>query len=229
MNRVGILTGLEAERRIIERAISGTPHILACAAAEASRAEREAAALIAAGAQALLSFGLAAGLDPAVRAGDVLCPDRVIVAEGETRATDPAWREAVVATASSAGIAMTAGGLAAVDRVIATAAEKRTLWESTGVRAADMESGATARAAAKAGLPHIVIRAVADPAERDLLAWTRSVVRADGRIALPVVTMHLARRPWDVAALVGVARDARVAFRSLRRVAGLGAALFAAA
>lgn len=227
MRRLGVLAGLAAERRIIERAAHGQGHAFACAGADGARAEREAAALIAAGAQALLSFGLAAGLDGAVRPGAVLCPAHIVLAGGETLATEPAWREAVIASAGAAGITVIQGGLAATDRVLSTAIEKRTLGARTGALAADMESGATARAAAHAGVPHLAVRAIADPAERALPGWTRSAVRADGRIAALGVTAHFALRPWDLLSLARIARDASAGFAGLRGVAGLGTALFA--
>ena len=229
MIRLGVLTGLAAERRIIERAAPGQGHAFACAGADSARAAREAAALVAAGAQALLSFGLAAGLDPTARPGAVLCPDRVLFADGESLATDRAWRSAVIAAAAAAGIAVAQGGIAATDRVLATPAEKRALGARTGALAADMESGATARAAAGAGLPHLVLRSVADPAERALPGWMRSTVRADGRIAGLGLAAALVRRPWDVPALARIAGDAGAGLNGLRGVAGLGTALFAVA
>ena len=227
MRRLGVLTGLKAERRIIARAARGSPPALACAGADGARAEREAAALVSVGAQALLSFGLAAGLDPAARPGAVFCPTHVVLAGGETVATHAAWREAVIAAAAAAGIAIAPGGIAATDHALSTAAEKRALGARTGALAADMESGAAARAAASAGLPYLVLRAVADPVERALPEWTRSAIRADGGIAAFGVAAHLALRPWDLPALARLARDAGAGFAALRGVAGLGAALFA--
>ena len=225
MRRLGVLTGLAAERRIIERAARGAVPATACAGADSARAAREAAALIAAGAEALLSFGLAAGLDREVRPGTVVCAAHIVLTGGETTATQVDWREAVIAAATAAGIPVLQGKIAATDRVLRNAAEKRALREQTGALAADMESGPLAATAAAAGVPHLSVRAVADPAERALPAWARSAVRGDGRIAARDIAARLALRPWEMPALALLTRDSLAGFAALRGVAALDAAL----
>ena len=225
MRRLGVLTGLAAERRIIERAAFGAGHAFACAAADPARAEREAAALIAGGAQALLSFGIAAGLEPAARPGGVICADHVILGDGQTLATDREWGDALAAAAAAASIAVARGGLAAADRALVSPADKLALATRTGARAADMESGPAARVAAGADIPYLAVRVIADPAERSLPEWSRAAILADGRIAILRVAANLAFQPWRLPALLGLARDTAAGFAGLRRVAGLAALL----
>ena len=45
------------------------------------------------GAIALVSFGLAVGLAPVLRPGDVVLADTVVLPSGRSMATDPGWRE----------------------------------------------------------------------------------------------------------------------------------------
>lgn len=73
-SRPGILVGLKAEARFIRQVF---PHA-AIAASGACRAGalREAARLAACGADCLLSFGLAAGLDPDLPAGSIIVPEK---------------------------------------------------------------------------------------------------------------------------------------------------------
>ena len=229
MRRLGVLTGLAAERRIIERVEQGAVHACRCAGADSARAACDVAALIDAGAQALLSFGLAAGIDAAAPPGTVLCPDRVVFADGEALATHPDWGEAVSAAAAAAGLAVRRGAIAATERLLATSADKRALGARTGALAADMESGPLARAAALAGLPHLAIRAVADPVERALPDWLGSIVRADGGVAALTLAKRLSLRPWELPALARLACDAGAGLAGLRGAAGLGSALFAVA
>ena len=73
----------------------------------------------------------------------------------------------------------------------------------------------------KTTVPFIVIRAIADPAERAVPPWVMQAVTTDGRTAVRPVLSHLGRKPGDLPALVRLALDARAAMRTLRRVAAL--------
>jgi hypothetical protein len=79
----------------------------------------------------------------------------------------------------------------------------------------------------RAAIPFLVIRAIADPADRAVPAWVMQAVTADGRTALLPVLSHLGRHPGALPALVRLAGDAQSAMRSLRRVAALAGPFFA--
>lgn len=55
------------------------------------------------------------------------------------------------------------GILAASPNVLTSADAKRELAEATGACAVDMESGAVAQVAARAGIPFLAVRVIADP------------------------------------------------------------------
>ena len=77
------------------------------------------------------------------------------------------------------------------ERIVATAADKRALFEATGAQAVDMESHEVAAVAAAAGLPFLVIRALADPYDQVIPQVAREALRPDGRVRL----QGHARRP----------------------------------
>ena len=79
------VTGLEAEARIARRAGLDAE----AAGGGPGAATRAAEALIARGATALLSFGIAGGLDPALRTGSVVVATAVATEAGEHLAADP--------------------------------------------------------------------------------------------------------------------------------------------
>src|SRR5512135_2689308 len=80
-----------AEARCLGTA--GLPDALVyCSGASPIRAAAGAAALIAQGATVLVSFGLAGGLDPALRPGDLMLADSVILPDGGRIETDRTWR-----------------------------------------------------------------------------------------------------------------------------------------
>ena len=179
----------------------------------AAGAEAAAARLIAQGVSALLSFGLAGGLDPALRAGHLLIPAWVL--DGAERwACDPAL---------AARFGRMDGGIYGGGTVMGTSALKRRLHLDTGALAIDLESAAVARAALAAGLPFAVLRAVCDPAGRDLPPAALAGLNPAGGIAGFRVAGSVLRRPGQIPALIALARDAAMARQALRRALGQAA------
>ncbi len=199
---LGIVVGLEAEGRIARglagpvAAGGGTP------AGAAAAAER----LVAGGATALLSFGLAGGLDPALAPGTLVVPGAVLH-RGRPWPCDPALTSGVPAAAIAT--------LIAPDAIVATAAAKAALFHATGAAAVDLESGAVAEAAARHGVPFAVLRAICDPAGRDLPPAALTALDAAGRIAPARLAASLLRHPSQIAGLIALGRDAARARRSL--------------
>ena len=66
---------------------------VACSGGSPERARAEAARLAAEGATGLVSFGLAGGLAPELRPGDLVLPETVQAPDGRSLPTDPAWRD----------------------------------------------------------------------------------------------------------------------------------------
>ena len=200
-DRIGFVVGLRAEARIARRA--GWP--VGIGGGTASGADRAARELVAQGVIALVSFGLAGGLDPALRAGDLVIPSHVLLA-GSLLPTDPAL------LGRADGSTLLCG-----ETEVASAAEKRHLFEMTGAGAVDLESGAVARVALQHGLRLAALRAICDPATRDLPPAALVALDARGAIGLLRVLRSLVARPAQLPALLGLARDAAAARRSLVR------------
>ncbi|GAC1303127.1 MAG: purine phosphorylase [Steroidobacteraceae bacterium] len=193
-------------------AVSG----IGCAAAEAA-----AWSLIGSGATALLSWGLAGAIDPALRAGTVCIPERVISRGGASRRTDPTWR-ARLGAALVARCTIVNGNLLTVDAVIADTVGKAALFRETGAVAVDMESLAVAAVAAAAAVPFMAVRVIVDTANDRL---PDSMVKAAGPqgIRLLPLLIEILRAPGDLAPLLRIARQYRLARRSLVVVAGCAA------
>jgi adenosylhomocysteine nucleosidase len=171
-----------------------------------SGARAAAETLAAQGVSALMSFGLAGGLDPALAPGMLVVPRHVVSADG-VWAADPALTEACGGA--------TAEALFAGATIAATAADKAALYARTGAVAIDLESGEVAAAAAILGLPFVVVRAVCDPADRDLPPAALAALNSAGVIGLGRVLASLLRAPRQLPLLLGLARDASAARRTL--------------
>ncbi len=115
----------------------------------------------------------------------------------------------------------TAGILYAADAVVADAAAKHVLSLRTTASAVDLESGAVARVAARHGLPFAVVRAICDPAGRDLPPAALVALDSSGAIGVLQVLGSVLRRPWQIGALVRLAFDAALGRRALVRAAAV--------
>jgi adenosylhomocysteine nucleosidase len=184
------------------------------------RARAAALRLLEAGATALVSWGIAAGLDPRLRAGSFLLPERVIGADDTTYRVTASWR-AELSARIAPRLAPHAGPLVEVTRLLETAQEKRALFERHGAIAADMESAALARVAAARGVPCVVLRVVADPAAGRTPAWVAALVDGAGKVRASHALREAVAHPRDWRALVALALQFRTARRVLQRVAPL--------
>src|SRR4051812_35548265 len=117
MLRVGAVVGLPVEAAILR--IRARPSIsadfIATAGASAARAEASAEQLIARGATALISFGIAGGIDPDLRPGALVLASEVVAEDGTRWPTSAAWRNKI-----RAQIKVREVPLAGNDRMIAT-------------------------------------------------------------------------------------------------------------
>ncbi len=206
---VGIVVGLAAEARIAGP-FGGRIGIGGGTAAGAERA----ASALAPHVSALISFGLAGGLDPVLLPGALLVPATVLADDGR-------WDADSILIAHLGG--PTPGALFGDGSILATAAAKAALHARTGAVAVDLESAAVARIAARCVLPFAVLRAVCDPAGRDLPRAAVAALDGQGRIgALRVVAAILAR-PGDIPGLIALGRDAaRARLALVTRVRAIG-------
>jgi adenosylhomocysteine nucleosidase len=201
-SRIGIVVGMTAEARLLR----GSGHGVAIGGGTPAGARRMAQQLVADGAVALISFGLAGGLDPALAAGTLLAP-RAVLAQGRQFDCDPNLRAALPGESIPC--------LLAGDAVVALAADKRRLWQETAAGAIDLESGAVAEVATAAGIPFAVLRTICDPAARDLPGAAVDGLDEKGRIAPMKMAAILARNPGQIPGLIALGRDAARARRAL--------------
>src|ERR1700731_2573430 len=115
----------------------------------------------------VISFGVAGGLDPALKSGDVVVATEVLA--GDTRwLAGLTLNEGMMPRLGLGRRRVVRGALAGVEQVVAARAVKAALRSETGAAAVDMESHIAAAYAAEAGLPFGALRVIADPATRAL-------------------------------------------------------------
>jgi adenosylhomocysteine nucleosidase len=182
--------------------------------------------LVESGCDALVSFGLAGGLDPALTSGALCLPEAVLTPTGRRFLVDAAWRARLVRRLGD-GVPAPPPILIGTDEPAASPQEKLDLFAHTGAGATDMESHAVAEVAGERAIPFLVVRAIADPAPRRLPPWLGGVIGADGRPRARTLVAGLAANPGDLPALIRLAGDARRGLATLRRVAARAGPLLA--
>jgi hypothetical protein len=149
----------------------------------------------------IILAGLAGGLDPTLRVGDVVVdqPD-----------SGP-WPR----------LPFRHGRIHTSEHLVTTSAEKSELFRQTGCLAVDMESAVVRRFAESAGLPMLTIRAISDCADdalpERLLGWVDDFGRPrPGRVSL-----DLAGHPLQIPALIRLGRRSNRAARQMAQAVRL--------
>ncbi len=167
----------------------------------------------------VISFGVAGGLDPTLRSGDVVVATEVLA--GDTRwLAGLALNEELIASVALGRRRVVRGRLAGAEQVVGARALKAALHLQTGAAAVDMESHIAAAYAAEAGLPFAALRVISDPASRALPALAMAAIKPNGAIDLRKVLRGVARDPSSLRALVSTGIDFNRALRSLRGCRG---------
>jgi adenosylhomocysteine nucleosidase len=209
---LGIVAALEMERRWIR---PPKPLVELSGVGE-TRAENAARRLVERGATALVSWGVAGGLDPDLSPGIVILPDIVIGAEGQSWGVDLEWRNRLLERVEGR-VVTSASPLYHSPSVITTADEKRAIYDRFGAGGVDMESAAVARVAVANDIPWIAVRVVIDAARRDLPAAILSATGDDGRLSTASI-VGLIFRPWLWRPLIALGLAGAAAGRSMRRL-----------
>lgn len=163
-------------------------------------------------AKCLVSFGVAGGLAPHLRPGEVILSAEVIGDDRHWRPNDAFGRE-IGQLARRLGAAE--GPVLGSRKVLATEDDKARAWRDTGALAVDLESAIVARTAEAVGIPFLVLRTIADPAGRELPPAALIPLAADGTPAFTRVLREVLRQPRQIAALFGLARETRQALSAL--------------
>jgi hopanoid-associated phosphorylase len=206
-----IVTGLVQEARIA----AGPGMAVICSSSDPRQLRALLTVFDPATIRGVISFGVAGGLDPSLKSGD-------IVVATEVMAGDARWLAGLSLNEQQiAGIALgrrrvVMGGLAGVEEVVVAQACKAALRSVTGAAAVDMESHIAAAYAAENELPFAALRVIADPASRTLPALARNAIKPNGEIDLRMILGGVARNPKSLRALVSTGLDFNRALKSLR-------------
>jgi adenosylhomocysteine nucleosidase len=202
------LVGLAFEARIA----AGQGVLVVCrrSGCEASGSLRRA---LQGGCRSIISFGVAGGLAPDLRAGDVVVASAVRDSR-TVRATDPIWSRRLLAAVPD----MRHGPVIGVNSAVLDPEAKRELHAGTGAVAVDMESHLVAQAADAHNLAFAAVRVVVDPVHRTVPEAALMAMDPWGNTEVNRALREIMARPSQLAAFIRIAFDAYAARSALLRV-----------
>ncbi len=169
------------------------------------------------GVQRLLSWGLAGGLDASIKPGVLLLP-KVVITQNKRINTDSTWRSELIELLQNT-FTIDDKPLVQSDRVLSSQNAKHQLHVDTGAAAVDMESAAVGEVALQAGIPFVVLRALADPLDLSLPVAIQKSITASGKLRKLRFCAELIYRPHELRSFVRLARYSSCALKNLQRAA----------
>lgn len=168
---------------------------------------------IASDSRGLISFGMAGGLSPDLRAGTCIVASSIVCGTSRLM-TDRGWSRNALQLIPDA----VHGPIVGVSSgIVAHPAAKRALHARTGAIAVDNESHVVASVAAAYALPMTAVRVIVDPASREIPPSAVAAVRADGSIDLAALGRRIGRAPGELPKLLRIAIDGMTGLYALLR------------
>ena len=155
--------------------------------------------------------GVAAGLKPDWRPGDVLTPRTVCAPEGKIRVEGDVR---LIDLAAQCG-ARRADRLVTLPRIVRTVAEKEKL--AALADAADMESLPLMDLWSSCGIPALALRVILDPVEMPMTCDFEAAMDSHGQVRITKILAELARHPGLLPDFLHLARQSRWVMRILAR------------
>ena len=205
-----IITGLAYEARII----AGPDHVTICSGGSPNRLRHVLRCLTPAY-RAVVSFGIAGGLDADLSPGDAVLARGIIARTGRW-ASHPGLVQAWARHLSAEGRNVIEADIVGSEAPILTPPAKAALHSATGAVAVDMESHIAAEFAAIRGVPFAALRVICDAADQSLPLFVGEALDANGILDWRHVLRMVVRQPRQIALLPRLAHDASAAFAGLR-------------
>ena len=206
-----IVTGLVQEARIA----SGPGMAVVCSSSDPQQLRALLTVFDPSTIRGVISFGVAGGLDPTLKSGDIVVATEVLAGDARWLA-GLGLNDDLIASVGLGRRRIVRGRLAGAEQVVAARHLKEALHLETGAAAVDMESHIAAEYAANAGLPFAALRVVSDPAHRALPSVAMTAVKPNGDLDLRHILRSVVRNPRTLRDLVTTGLDFNRALRSLR-------------
>lgn len=225
MSITGIVVALpeELETLTTEKLVKGeflqinSNLLVAYSGTGAKNANNSAKQLIEQGATQLISWGCAAALDPALKAGDLCLPTHLLAADNSQLTVNKNWHQHSTKLLADLQPIAT-GTLQESLQLVATATKKAELYQQHHCQLLDMETVAVARVALHHQLPFLSIRIIADTAMMNLPQAVVQALNNEGEVELMVLLKYLICHPFELPALIRLGLYFKAATKTLTEV-----------
>ncbi len=184
-------------------------------------ARHAASMLIEGGAVRLGSSGVAGGLDPALKSGDVVVATTVLSPRrgGSAYITrcDESLSDAIAQRLQAQGIEVKRGPVFSSPDALCSVEEKRRLFRETGALVVDMEAAGVAGVALGFGASMLAIKVVCDEADTAIPEELADALRTDGSINIMKIFKSVLRQPSLSRRLISMDREFNAATTSLEK------------
>lgn len=173
--------------------------------------------LISKGATKLISWGCAAALSANLKPGDLVIPNLIVSPTKNKIVLNSPCLDLFLEQLS--GFNPNREPLTESLEIIASSAEKKSIFNQTQAVALDMESYAVATIAQQHNLPAIIIRCIADPVDMDLPAAVSSSLNQQGDVEITQLLKHLFFHPTELPSLIQLGLHFSAARKKLKLIA----------
>ena len=179
-------------------------------------AKKSAKILIEKGVTALISWGCAGALGLELRPGDLLFPEKVLTASGQTLKITENWLAHI-----KKNLPIVHRSVVLVESLtpIVTSEGKKRLHQQTQAIAVDMESAAIIETAQEFAIKSLVIRTIVDPVSLNLPPAVNHALNTEGEVILSKLLTHLLIHPQQLPSLIKLGLNFRAAKNKLKAVA----------
>ncbi len=155
----------------------------------------------------LVSFGTAAALSPALKAGDLVIPENIILADNSVLNIANEQRERLTRDVDTYPFSVHTGDICESAAVVGSPGEKHELFNKYGALALDMESGAITIAASSLQLPVLVLRVIVDDASTSIPLEIINSCDEFGVASPWALSLAILKNPLLIGQLIGLGRD----------------------
>lgn len=173
--------------------------------------------LVGKGVSSLINIGLAGGLSPQVKAGEIILASTIIDEGQGEYGVNPGALEFASVVLGDNGLRSRQGLIVSTETALLDAAAKSALYKKTGALAVDMESAGAGAVAAEKGLPLFVLRVVCDEAGEGISSDLYECLGSDGGVRPGRILKGSFKRPSMVAEMMALRRAYNLALLSMGR------------